>query len=146
MKDIQSDFSSLSNLSNQFDKNEIDKIIILKKLNRNWAELVGPVLANHSYAKDISSSSIVIETSHSAYSQEILFQSKKILDFIKSNSKFQFILKIKCTIGKLPAKLNKTSVSKKPTLDGKESLIQSLEKIKDEELKAKLLKIVEVMD
>jgi hypothetical protein len=143
MKDIQSE---LSNFSKLFDKNEIDKIIILKKLNRNWSDLVGPVLANHSYAKDITSSTLIIDTNHSAYSQELHFQSKKILDYIKSNSKFQFIISIKCTIGKLPKKLNKTSVSKTPTLEGKDSLIQSLEKIKDEELKAKLIKIVEVMD
>lgn len=146
MKDIETDFSSLTNLASQFDKNEIDKIILLKKLNRNWSDLVGPVLANHSYAKDLSSSALVIETTHSAYSQELHFQSKNILDYIKSNSKFQFIKSIKCTIGKLPKRLNKSIASKVPTLEGKDSLILSLEKIKDEKLKAKLLKIVEVMD
>jgi predicted nucleic acid-binding Zn ribbon protein len=137
---------NLSSMKDFLNLDEIQKIVLLKKLSRNWEALVGPVLAEHSFPKIFNSNALVIETSHSAYSQEILFQSQKILDYIHKNSPMKSIKIIRCTIGNVPLQSKKKGITRKPSLAGKDSLIQSLEKINDDELKKKLLSIIEVME
>ncbi len=147
MKNVSNDnILNISNLKEIFNQEEIHRIIILKKLIRNWNDLVGPVVAEHSYPKQINANVLIIETSHSAYSQEILFQSQKILDFIHKQSSLKNIKSIRCNIGNIPIRNKKKGITRKPSLEGKDSLIQSLEKIKDEDLKKKLLSIIEVME
>lgn len=145
-KDHLENILNLTSMKDLLNPDEIQKIVILKKLARNWESLVGPVLSEHSMPKLFQSNALVIETNHSAYSQEILFQSQKIIDFIHKHSHFKSIKTIRCNIGKLPFQTKKKVNSRKPSLVGKDSLILSLEKIKDEELKKKLLSIIEVME
>ncbi|WCL49524.1 DUF721 domain-containing protein [Leptospira sp. GIMC2001] len=133
-------------IGNVFSIEEIQKSLLLKKISDQWKDLVGAILADHSYPKDIHSSILIVQTSHSAYSQEIGFHSPNILGYIHNKLQVKSIQSVRCQIGPVLIRKKKKTEKKKGTLNGKEELLASLEGITDENLRKKYISLIEVMD
>ncbi|MCC5813537.1 MAG: DUF721 domain-containing protein [Leptospira sp.] len=129
-----------------FSTDEILKSILMKKIRDKWIDLVGPVLGDHSYPKDYNFDTLQVLTNHSAYSQEIMFQNHKILVYLQKELKLESIKNIRCVIGNFPKSKKKKFEKKVGTLEGKDHLVHSLDKIEDEKLRQNLLELVKLMD
>lgn len=129
-----------------FSPEEIAKSILLRRLTNRWESLVGPVLATHSVPKDIVSNYLLVNTTHPAYSQEIGFHSQKILNCIQKEFGWQHIQTVRCVIGKVQIPKSKLIQKKEGTLEGKESLVQLIDKVEDPKLKDKFLELIKVLD
>lgn len=157
MNDNNSEISNISNreiqfqhlpksIKDLFSKEEFFKILTLKKIKDNWEALVGNLLADHSFPKDYYEDSLIVVTTHPAYSQEILFHSHKILDFLKKKTNLHSIKKIHCSIGQIPIKKKKFTSKKEGSLDGKDHLLYSIQGLEDADLKSKLVDLIKVLD
>lgn len=131
-----------------FSKEELEKAIQLKKIQENWNDIVGDILANESYPMDLVSGKLYILTTHSAYSQEIQFMSLSIYTKLENLLKKKIVHKLLCKVGQIPTRTKKLipKIRKNKTLEGKEELIQILSKIADENLKRKLYELILVLD
>lgn len=54
-------------------------------LVRGWKETVGPKLAAHSKVIDLDKGNLVIEVDHPGWSQQLLFEKKRIIDTLSRN-------------------------------------------------------------
>lgn len=129
-----------------FSQDEILKSIAIKKIHNSWEVLVGPILADHSFPKDIQGNSLIVQTSHSAYSQEILFHSHKVLEYSKKVYGKQVLTKLHCVIGNIPTPKKKKLEKKEGSLEGKGELLESIQGIEDKNLKEKLTELIKFMD
>jgi predicted nucleic acid-binding Zn ribbon protein len=129
-----------------FSKEEIIQSIAMRKILNQWDSLVGPVLADHSFPKELQSDSLIVQTSHSAYSQEIGFHSNQILQFVHKHLGMNGIKTIRCVIGKVPQKRKKNLVKKEGSLVGKDHLLKSIQDVEDPELKKKFMELIKVLE
>ncbi len=140
--------NSIQNLpkSITFSREDFTKLFLLKRLSQKWPNIVGDVLADFTHPYDFTEDTLIVLSQHSAYSQEILFHSRAILEAFSSMSGNQKVKKIFCKIGKIHKPRMKFIQKKKKTLEGKEQLIESIQSIQDPELVKKLIELIQVLD
>ncbi|TGK07162.1 DUF721 domain-containing protein [Leptospira semungkisensis] len=121
--------------------------IAVQTLSKRWADIIGPIYANHSEPYSIQGDALVIVTSHTAYKQEILFMRKRILSYSIRYLGKDIIRKIEVRIGNLSPKQAKQPIKPvdKTGLDGKQDLISLIEKETDPIAKKRLLELIEFL-
>lgn len=129
-----------------FSKEDIIHSIAMRKILNHWDNLVGPVLADHSFPKELQIDSLIVQTSHSAYSQEIGFHSNQILQFVQNYLGMNRIKSVRCIIGKVPQNRKKLLVKKEGSLVGKDHLLNTIKDVEDPELKQKFMDLIKVLE
>jgi hypothetical protein len=127
-------------------REELEKAISLRQIDIFWSDMVGGLLADHSRPSDIINSQLVITTTHTAYSQEIGFANTQILGFLHNKLKRKDIKSIRTKIGPVLRPKKKQGTKKTPSLEGKDELVQDLEKISDPKIREKLMELIQVLD
>ncbi|TGL61086.1 DciA family protein [Leptospira sarikeiensis] len=137
--------SILENLG--LTQESLEARIAVQTLTKRWADIIGPIYANHSEPFSLNNDTLVIITTHSAYKQEILFMRKRILSYSARYLGRDVVKKIEIRIGNLVQKRQKSPsyTADKTGLEGKQDLVSLIEKETDPIAKKRLLELIEYL-
>lgn len=128
----------------QKEEEKLKNLFIIKRLESAWEKIVGPGLYPYSRPINVSGNSLKIIVPNSAYKMEFTFIKDFVLKNIDSILDFYKIFSFKITVGNFqPLNLKKPVVKK--SLEGKESLLNILEREEDPISKKKLRELIELL-
>lgn len=128
----------------QKEEEKLKNLFIIKRIEASWEKIVGPGLYPYSRPIDVNGNSLKIIVPNSAYKMEFTFIKDFILKNIDSLLEFHKIFSFKIVVGNFePLNIKKPTV--KRSLEGKESLLNLLEKEEDPVSRMKLRELIELL-
>ena len=124
-----------------YPQEDVHSKVLLNILNENWKKIAGEIYENHTEPVKIIGSTIFINVSHPAYKMEISFIKDRLISEANKAIGKPLFREIAVNVGKVRhQKIQKKD--KTGNLEGKDELVQLIQKEEDEETRKKLLKLI----
>ncbi len=136
MKEMHSIFESIVSF---FDQQNWDKGILLLSLRKNWKEIVGDYVANHSFPSRITGNTLLIGVDNNVLMQQLSLQKHVIQERIYKLTSQQFDVKFMFKRKKKRTKkLNRRNLSSKELRE----IHDLVSRMKDRELSKLLANVI----